>query len=95
MNTTLNKSDLIKALADRTGIPQIKAGAFLHELIEEIQSQVAHGNTINIKGFGAFSSKARFARAGRNPATGESIQIPASVVPSFKAGAEFKAAVAK
>ena len=95
MNTTLNKSDLSKALADRTGLTQSKACEFLNELLAEIQSQVAHGNTINISGFGAFTSKARVARAGRHPATGKLVHIKACVVPSFKAGATFKAAVAK
>ena len=95
MSKTLGKTDLIDALAKKTGTPKTKCGEILNVLLDEIQTNVAKGNSVGITGFGIFSPRKRAARTGRNPGTGESLKIKASVSPAFKPGASFKAAVAK
>ena len=62
-------------------------------LLDAIQDTLAAGGSVSLVGFGTFSVKARAARSGRNPRTGETIQIPASNVPGFKAGKGLKDAV--
>ena len=88
MSGTITKTALIETLAQKTGISNTKAGEFLGAFLEEIQDNVANGNTVNITGFGSFSAKTRAARTGRNPKTGDEIAIPASIVPAFKAASK-------
>ena len=95
MNNTVTKTTLIDSMAKKTGMSVAKTGEIVNELLDAIQTSVAKGDTVNITGFGSFSGKTRAARKGRNPKTGEEITISASVVPTFKAGANFKAAVSK
>jgi len=93
--TSVGKTDLIDALAKKTGDSKAKCGEHLNALLDVIQSSVAKGHDVAITGFGTFSARKRAARNGRNPATGAAMKIAASVAPAFKAGATFKAAVAK
>lgn len=92
---SIGKTDLTAALAKKTGLSQAKSSETLNVLIAEIQSNLAKGRKVTITGFGTFSLRKRAARTGRNPKTGEPMKIKASISPAFKAGAGFKAAVAK
>ncbi|OGT89427.1 MAG: DNA-binding protein [Gammaproteobacteria bacterium RIFOXYA12_FULL_61_12] len=90
----MNKSELIEAVAAKTDLAKVAVGRVLEALIEEITGAVASGDQVAIIGFGTFKASERAAREGKNPKTGEKIQIPAATVPKFSAGAGFKQAVA-
>ncbi len=90
----MNKQELIAAIAASTGLTKKDSGAALEAVTTSISASLAKGEPVRLLGFGTFDVKARAARTGKNPKTGESINIPASKVPSFKAGKEFKEAVA-
>ena len=95
MSTTINKGQLVEALAKETGLTPAKAGDTLNTLIDIIVKSVTKGQTVQVTGFGSFSFTKRAARKGRNPATGEAIKIAASKAVRFSAGATFKTAVNK
>lgn len=88
----MNKSDLIDAISDRVGNKKTAAEA-VNAVLDAIQAAVAQGDKVAITGFGVFEKSDRPERTARNPATGATIKVPASSVPKFRAGAEFKAAV--
>jgi DNA-binding protein HU-beta len=88
----MNKSDLIDAISDRLGSKKSATEA-VNAVLETIQSTVAAGDKVAITGFGVFEKSERPARTARNPATRETIQVPASSVPKFRPGADFKALV--
>jgi DNA-binding protein HU-beta len=88
----MNKRDLIDALSGRLGDKKSATEA-LNAVLETIQSAVANGDKVAITGFGVFEKSERPARTARNPATGDPIQVAASSVPKFRAGADFKALV--
>lgn len=90
----MNKSELIDALAAKTDTTKAAAGQAIEALIEIITAEVAKGEDVTLIGFGTFKASQREARTGRNPKTGEALTIAATTVPTFKAGAGFKAAVA-
>lgn len=87
------KTDLISAVAEKTGVTKKDAGAILDALIEEIIGAVKKGDRVQLVGFGTFELRERAARTGLNPQTKEQIEIPASKAPAFKAGKAFKDAV--
>jgi DNA-binding protein HU-beta len=89
----VNKDELAKGVADRSGLENGQAKAAVAATLEEIAAQIAAGNEVRLTGFGKFSVAQRSAREGRNPQTGESMQIAAKRVPKFSAGAELKKAV--
>ena len=89
----MNKSDLIDAIAAKTGHTKICTEETLNALLETIVDTVAQGDSITLVGFGTFKAAHREAREGRNPQTGESISIEATTVPKFVPGATFKAKV--
>ena len=89
----MNKADLIESIADSADLSKASAGRALDAAIESITKALQKGDTITLVGFGTFSVRNRAARMGRNPRTGEEIQIKASKVPRFKAGKKFKAAI--
>ena len=91
----MNKTELIDALATRTDSTKAAAARAVDALLEIIMETVAAGNEVAFTGFGTFKSAERAARTGKNPKTGESLEIAAATVPKFSAGATFKAAVAK
>lgn len=91
----MNKSELVDALAAKTDTTKAAAGQAIEALIEIITAEVAKGEDVTLIGFGTFKPSQREARTGRNPKTGEALTIAATTVPTFKAGAGFKAAVAK
>lgn len=86
----MNKSELIDALADKTGHTKVDLNKTLDALLDIIESAVAAGDKVQLVGFGTFESLERAARTGRNPQTGAALQIPASVTPKFTPGKAFK-----
>ena len=88
----MNKRDLIDAISGRLGDKKSATEA-VNAVLETIQSAVAQGDKVAITGFGVFEKAHRPARTARNPATGAAINVPASAVPKFRAGADFKALV--
>jgi len=88
----MNKSQLIDALAARLGDRRTAASAvdgLLSTIVETVQS----GESVSLTGFGVFEARARAARVGRNPRTGQTVAVPAATVPAFRAGTAFKTAV--
>ena len=89
----MNKTELIRQISENASMTKADAGAALDAIIKAITDTLASGEDVSLIGFGTFTVKERAAREGRNPATGETIQIPASKVPAFKAGKALKDAV--
>jgi DNA-binding protein HU-beta len=89
----MNKADLIDAVADSADLSKADATRAVDAVLDGITGALKQGNTVSLVGFGTFSVKHRAARTGRNPRTGETIQISASNVPGFKAGKGLKDAV--
>ena len=89
----MNKNDLISSVAEASGLTKIDAGRAVDGVFNSIASALASGDDVRIVGFGSFSVANRAASTGRNPRTGEEIQIPASKQPKFKAGSPLKDAV--
>jgi DNA-binding protein HU-beta len=89
----VTKSEFVDQVADRAGLSKRDAAAAVDAVLETIESTLSRGSEIAFSGFGKFSVSQRSAREGRNPATGERIQIAASTVPKFTAGAALKKAV--
>jgi DNA-binding protein HU-beta len=89
----MNKSDLIDNIADAAGLSKADAGRALDATVDAITSALKKGQSVSLVGFGTFTVRDRAARTGRNPRTGETIQIKASKNPAFKAGKALKDAV--
>ncbi len=89
----MNKADLIESIANSADLSKASAGRALDAAIESITKALQKGDTITLVGFGTFSVRNRAARMGRNPRTGEEIQIKASKVPGFKPGKALKDAI--
>ena len=88
----MNKSDLVSAIADHSGLSKADAARALDATTSAITGALAKGDSVAITGFGSFLVRARAARSGRNPQTGASIQIKASNAPAFKASKVLKGA---
>ncbi|MGD8484045.1 MAG: HU family DNA-binding protein [Thioalkalispiraceae bacterium] len=89
----MNKSELIEAVAEGADISKAAATRAVDTMISSVVDTLAKGDQVAIAGFGSFVVRERAARTGRNPRTGEEIQIAASKNPAFKAGKAFKDAV--
>ena len=89
----MNKAELIDAVAEAADLPKASAGRALDAVLDCITNQLKAGEQVALVGFGTFSVRERAARTGRNPQTGEEIQIAAAKVPAFKAGKALKDAV--
>jgi len=89
----MNKAELIEAVAGEANLSKADAGRAVDAVVDSISSALSKGQQVSVVGFGTFSVKHRAARSGRNPRTGETIQISASNVPGFKAGKALKDAV--
>ena len=89
----MNKIDLIAAVASRAGLSKADAAKAVDGITSSITSALQRGTEVRLVGFGTFSVSHRIATAGRNPRTGERIQIAAKNVPKFKSGKALKAAV--
>ena len=86
----MKKTDLIHAIAEQSGLSKKDAEKALNATIDTIIKAVAEGEKIQLTGFGTFEKRQRNARTGVDPRTGNTIEIPASKVPAFKAGKGFK-----
>ena len=87
----MTKSELIQRLAERNPhLLQRDAERIVATILEEITAALARGDRVELRGFGAFSVKQRAARTGRNPRTGEAVDVDAKVVPYFKTGKELR-----
>lgn len=91
----MNKTELRDAVALHAELTNAQADKAIEAVITSITSAVAGGDKVSLPGFGTFEARQRNARTGRNPQTGESLEIAASTAPAFKAGAAFKSAVNK
>ena len=91
----MNKTELIAAVAAKTGITKKDAESLISVTFDTIAQELSQGEKVQVSGFGSFEVKNREARVGRNPHTKQAIEIPASKVPSFKAAKALKDAVAE
>lgn len=89
----MNKAELIDAVAAAAEISKKDATAAVDAVLSTVKTAVAAGDKVSISGFGIFEKSERSARTGRNPQTGAAVQIAATSVPKFRAGAEFKKTV--
>ena len=89
----MTKQDLIDVVSEKAGLTKKDTSAVVDTILETIVDSLKRGEKVAFVGFGTFEAKTRKAREGRNPATGESIQIPERTVPAFKAGRAFKDAL--
>ena len=89
----MNKAELIDAVAEGADISKADATRAVDTVVEQITKTLKKGDQVTLVGFGTFAVKERAARTGRNPRTGEAINIPAAKVPGFKAGKALKDAV--
>ena len=91
----MNKAELITSMAEKSQLTKKDAESALKAFIDSVQEALESGEKVQLMGFGTFETRERAAREGRNPRTKETITIPASTVPVFKAGKEFKDRVNK
>lgn len=91
----MNKQELIDAIASRADISKITSENALNAFIDVVTGALTEGDKVSIIGFGSFETSQRAARTGRNPQTGEAMNIPAAVVAKFKVGKKLKDAVNK
>ncbi len=91
----MNKIELVAAVAEKSGMTKKDAEKAIAAVVETLTEALAKGDKVTLVGFGSFETKTREARIGRNPKTKEAIEIPATTVPTFKAGTALKNAVAK
>ena len=90
MGDRMNKAELIDRLSKKTKLTKSQSEELLNATIEIIQKAVAKGEEVKLVGFGTFCGLHRKARKGRNPKTGETVEIPGGRIPKFKPGKEFK-----
>jgi DNA-binding protein HU-beta len=90
---SMNKTDLINAIAEKAELTKADSGRALEAFFETVQASLKKGEDVSVVGFGTFTVRDRAARIGRNPRTNEAINIKASKVPAFKAGKTLKDAL--
>lgn len=91
----MTKAELIAAIATQTGLSKKNAASAVDAFTNSVANALKKGEKVQLVGFGSFGTVKRAARTGRNPQTGATVQIPASVAPKFKAGKALKDAVNK
>ena len=89
----MNKADLVNAIAKETGLSKVKSGEALDAFVTAVSESLKNGDKVTLVGFGTFATSQREARKGRNPKTGEVINIPSKRVAKFKAGSELTKSV--
>lgn len=89
----MNRNELIRGAAEKSGLTQGQVGDALSALLETVSESLSNGDSVQLVGFGTFEVRHRNARIARNPQTGDTIEVAASTVPAFKAGAKLKARV--
>lgn len=91
----MNKGELIDAVAEKASVTKKQADAVLSAALEAIMGAVRGGDKVTLVGFGSWEARERKEREGRNPKTGDKMTIPATKVPAFSAGKQFKDAVSQ
>lgn len=91
----MNKGELVDKVAEKSGVTKKQADIVLTAAIDAIMETVSGGEKVTLVGFGSFEPRERKEREGRNPKTGETMVIPATTVPAFSAGKQFKEMVGK
>ena len=87
----MTKSELVEIIAENYGeITRREAEVVVNEIFQAISEALANGERVELRGFGSFTTKHRNPRVGRNPKTGESVQVPGKIVPHFKPGKELR-----
>ncbi|MCK4326790.1 integration host factor subunit beta [bacterium] len=86
----MTRKDLAARVAEGTGMKQIEVKIIVHRVLKEISQSLVRGEKVELRDFGVFKVKQRKARLGRNPKTGEGVQVPAKKVVHFKVGKELK-----
>jgi len=87
----MTKSELVEIIAENYGeITRREAEVVVNEIFQAISEALANGERVELRGFGSFTTKRRNPRVGRNPKTGESVQVPGKTVPHFKPGKELR-----
>lgn len=89
----MNKAEIAEVVSEIEGCTKASAERMVNKVFDTIVQELSKGTSVSIAGFGVFEAKKREARMGRNPKTGESIKIKASISPKFRAGKSFKDAV--
>jgi DNA-binding protein HU-beta len=89
----MNKTELIDAVSAKSGLTKADSDRAYKAMVEVVSEQLANGEQISLIGFGTFLVRERQARSGRNPRTGDTIEIAAAKIPAFKAGKALKDAV--
>ena len=89
----MTKAELVQFIAENADLTKAEAGRALDAMVEGVTKGLKDNGKVTLVGFGTFSAKKREAREGRNPQTGETVKIPARVVPGFKAGNKLKDAL--
>jgi integration host factor subunit beta len=87
---SMNKSELIKSVADQSGIPMEEAAMVVHTMMDCMKDALLRGDRVEIRGFGSFKVKEYGAYAGRNPRTGDKVAVHPKRLPFFRAGKELK-----
>lgn len=90
----MNKGELVEAIAAKADVTKKQAETILTAALDTIVETVASGDKVTLVGFGSFEPRERQAREGRNPRSGETLTIPATTIPAFSAGKQFKERVA-
>jgi DNA-binding protein HU-beta len=86
----VNKADLVNKVAEKSGLKKKEAEMAVNSVFECIEDALREGDKVQVIGFGTFETRSRSARSGRNPQTGETIEIPAATIPAFKPGNKLK-----
>lgn len=86
----MKKSDLVEVISQKNNLPKAQTQQVVEDILEQISAALQKGEKIDLRGFGTFSVRESAARTGRNPQTGDHIQIPARRMPGFKPGKELK-----
>jgi DNA-binding protein HU-beta len=89
----MNKADLVNALSQSTGLTKTKSNEVVDAIVSTISESLRKGEKVTLVGFGTFTTSKKEARKGRNPKTGETLEIPAKTVAKFKAGSELTKSV--
>lgn len=93
MSNTIGKKELVKSVSETTGLNKDEAAKVVDAVFGTIETALQEGSKVQLIGFGTFEVRERAARTGRNPQTGEEMEIAASKVPAFKAGKGLKDAI--
>lgn len=93
ITNTMNKADLVKSIANKTGLSKSKSNEVIDAFITSVTESLSNGDKVTLVGFGTFTTSKRGARKGRNPKTGEVINVSAKTVARFKAGSDLSRSV--